>query len=701
METLEERFPFLFNTQADYNTNSQSYYDGLAKYNKVLQILAKMIEEYDVKLDNSLENINTVLTNYTTMLDGKLAGFDDSVMLLLREWIDDGTFEMIINTEIFNHKLDTVIFNDYKENADNVALSFSQQLEHIKYKRVNVKDYGAVGDGVTDDSGSFRAAIAALDKNGSILDIPYGVYLHGDGITSTLNYTGYKSSSGGWSPNPTSDVNLGPDNRFLFDGFKNLIIHGNNASIVSNEANGETRNNSIFTFINCDNLKVYDLDVDGNIETRIPEFNDRDDGGGHLIRGNIYLQNCIDVYFKNVKSHHSMLDGIFAFKTALGTSYNHVYEDCDCFYNYRQGLTLSSIDNVKVVRGEYSYNGTIYGTLPKSGIDIEADASNAKNIVISGTVFKGNASNNLVLSFRSTGIVIDECQFYDGSVLLESSLNKGNIIKNCKFYNTILTVSQEEVDIIDNEFTYDRQLMYFEIDWYNVPDNGGGYSNFSRNKIKCVLPATIDSTQKLYYGACRIDNAKLKILDNEFVDVFATKYEPSIYDTLRLIGYEIKDNRFKFTKTFDTVNTRFNIHSAILENNKISGYTEKEKVSKDIVSGYKLTKRFNLSVVSGTPIVFEVIGAMFFKLTTYDSPNTHYEEKLFVYNSGGGQILGSQVLLTINPSTVRAYATTAAYDFTNGVLTCTVTPSFTGTLYIDFDSNAPTRVINTNSVVKR
>ena len=45
METLEERFPFLFNTQADYNTNSKSYYDQLAKYNKVLHILAKMIDE--------------------------------------------------------------------------------------------------------------------------------------------------------------------------------------------------------------------------------------------------------------------------------------------------------------------------------------------------------------------------------------------------------------------------------------------------------------------------------------------------------------------------------------------------------------------------------------------------------------------------------------------------------------------------------
>ena len=183
METLEDRFPFLFNTQADYNTNSKSYYDQLAKYNKVLHILAKMIDEYDEKLDNSLENINTVLTNYTTMLDGKLAGFDDSVMLLLREWIDDGTFEMIINTEIFNHKLDTATFTDYKENADSVALSFSEQLAEIATYSVDdiIADAGATytGSGWTYTTGTDMSDIInSLIKTKNVVKLPKGnIYL--------------------------------------------------------------------------------------------------------------------------------------------------------------------------------------------------------------------------------------------------------------------------------------------------------------------------------------------------------------------------------------------------------------------------------------------------------------------------------------------------------------------------------------------
>lgn len=215
METLEERFPFLFNKQADYNTNSPSYYDGLAKYNKVLQILAKMIEEYDEKLDNSLENINTVLTNYTTMLDGKLAGFDDSVMLLLREWIDDGTFEMIINTEIFNHKLDTATFTEYKENADSVALSFSEQLAQIG----TADTYGALGDNSADDTQSLinlfssgkPIIILGKNKNYKVSDalfLPDDVTIYFNGSKINMYLDGNKSAFVVGSRNKIYDFNV-------------------------------------------------------------------------------------------------------------------------------------------------------------------------------------------------------------------------------------------------------------------------------------------------------------------------------------------------------------------------------------------------------------------------------------------------------------------------------------------------------------
>lgn len=49
---------------------------------------------------------------------------------------------------------------------------------------VNVREFGAVGDGVTDDSVAFAAAFAALPPEGGIIDVPAGVYL----ITHPLRF---------------------------------------------------------------------------------------------------------------------------------------------------------------------------------------------------------------------------------------------------------------------------------------------------------------------------------------------------------------------------------------------------------------------------------------------------------------------------------------------------------------------------------
>src|SRR5699024_2791992 len=98
------RYPF-YSDNADYNTNSKSYYDDLARKNKLIEILAKRIWEYDEELAKRFEE-----------WDKNLEELPEDLKNLLEKWMEDGTLEEIINDNIFNklnHKLSDVLDTFY------------------------------------------------------------------------------------------------------------------------------------------------------------------------------------------------------------------------------------------------------------------------------------------------------------------------------------------------------------------------------------------------------------------------------------------------------------------------------------------------------------------------------------------------------------------------------------------------------------
>src|SRR5699024_4520771 len=109
---FRKRFPY-YPDDSDYNTNAPSYYDDLARKNKLIKLLAKKIWEYEETLDLTLEEINQRLTDYINENDElmkqrleewdlRLEEFPENVELLLQEWLSDGTLDHIINETIFS-----------------------------------------------------------------------------------------------------------------------------------------------------------------------------------------------------------------------------------------------------------------------------------------------------------------------------------------------------------------------------------------------------------------------------------------------------------------------------------------------------------------------------------------------------------------------------------------------------------------------
>lgn len=124
--------PF-YSDSADYNTNAPSYYDYLARNNKLIEILAKRIWEYDEELAKRFEE-----------WDKNLEELPEDLKNLLIEWMEDGTLDDIINHNIFNDLNDTI---------------------NRVYKRFRfVDDFGGDPTGETDSTLAFKKAF----ENGNV-----------------------------------------------------------------------------------------------------------------------------------------------------------------------------------------------------------------------------------------------------------------------------------------------------------------------------------------------------------------------------------------------------------------------------------------------------------------------------------------------------------------------------------------------------
>lgn len=83
--------------------------------------------------------------------------------------------------------------------------------------QISVKDYGAVGDAVTDDRAAIIAADAAAKAAGATLVFPRGVYRCSDGIARTAHWAGIGSPQ--LAPFPLT----GDDKQYLRPGYKDKI----------------------------------------------------------------------------------------------------------------------------------------------------------------------------------------------------------------------------------------------------------------------------------------------------------------------------------------------------------------------------------------------------------------------------------------------------------------------------------------------
>jgi hypothetical protein len=292
---------------------------------------------------------------------------------------------------------------------------------------VNVKDFGAVGDGVADDRAAMQAAINAVPANGGVVYIPAGRYLvrealfitrdntviTGAGTGATLLIMGLSSPAVGYSciDVRTSLANGGSGGNITGVTITNLSINGNKAVNTSAGANGiliACTTQHVLSQTSISNVTIFDCTNSGILLEGL------DNGANDIYRvEQTHIHNC-RLYANNGV-------GISQFKTNNTTISGCVFAD-----NGLENLTIDVFSQACIVDGNRFFKHL--GGTGNIGVD-SGDAC-----IISNNFIDNQNDTTAASGFRA-GIALNSQLTSAGGN--NDVVVSGNVILNCSDYGVI------------------------------------------------------------------------------------------------------------------------------------------------------------------------------------------------------------------------------------------------------------------------
>lgn len=241
---------------------------------------------------------------------------------------------------------------------------------------VDVRDKGARGDGKTDDTSAFQAAIAALPAAGGTVVVPPGRYMI----------------------DAARAINLRSNMRLQMAPTAEL------AAI----ANGLKRYHVIKVW-RADNVEI----VGGRI---VGERDGHTGSGGEWGYG-LNIQASRNVKVTGTHISDCWGDGIWigALGHGIGAtvSTDVTLDQVVCTNNRRQGLSIGPAQRVSVLNSTFSQSN---GTAPQAGIDLEPQKQGlTRDVLIKGCLITGNKGTGLECHHNVSGLVVRECTIKDNA----------------------------------------------------------------------------------------------------------------------------------------------------------------------------------------------------------------------------------------------------------------------------------------------
>lgn len=357
-----------------YNQNVEQYQANVERYNQnvetymhdVVQFYADTLHSYDTKSD---------------MVADRSLKLGDTLLTCGNAAIGDGGgsfYQVVGETSAKAVALENGLF----------ALPFDFDPMHHDY--ITPEQYGAVGDGVTDDTAAINEAILA----NKVVYLKETTYLIDGEVSVQLN---------------------------------NGVLHGNNATFKI-KANGVTNYAAIVCKGQCvvDNLNI---------------IGERDEHTGTAGEWGMCMEllDCHDTYVNNVHCKNGWGDGLYIGVTDDNTPFDNknIYVTNSVFDNNRRnGISVIHGDNIIIDNCTVTNN---HGTNPQQGIDVEPNTVQEQaNVTISNCFIGDNWFANIATQSDNVNCNIVACTFKSLTNLESCDIEcgHGNIVaRNCTMLN--------------------------------------------------------------------------------------------------------------------------------------------------------------------------------------------------------------------------------------------------------------------------
>jgi hypothetical protein len=275
---------------------------------------------------------------------------------------------------------------------------------------VSVKNFGAVGDGIHDDTKAFNDAVKALPLGGTLF-VPSGTYLinavgggHSDdrGVQLKSNMTFKMADGAVLKTKPNTNSHSGVLN----------IYRLTDVTVLGGKLVGDRASH-------MDTPAV--LNPDGT--TRVPaipyvEFYKGAATDQHEWGMGLSVLGSKNITVDGLRATEATGDGFWISSAGanLPVSTNLKFLNVLAEHNRRTGLSVTQVDGMLIENSTFSRTE---GTPLQRGIDIEVDRSTeeAKNITVRRSMFVGNKSGSIVVFSGSgtnfSGLLFERNSFFD------------------------------------------------------------------------------------------------------------------------------------------------------------------------------------------------------------------------------------------------------------------------------------------------